>query len=91
MKPEIISAIQEGMRTFVIGEIFVLIAVLGVVKSGINTELGTFIIAWNVAGAVLASGSIVNLQTALGSAIDKFLHKSGVQTPLDFKSLDNLK
>lgn len=91
MNEELVSSVQEGLRTFIIGEIFVVIAVLGIIKAGINVELGTFVIAWNVAGAVAASASIVNLQTAIGSALDKFLHKNDVSTPLDLKFMDSLK
>ena len=91
MKPEVIAAIQEGLRTFLIASIFVLIGTLGIVKGGINVELGTFVIEWNLALAFAVSGTITNIQTALGSALDKFLHKIGVETPLDLKSLDKFK
>lgn len=91
MKPEVISAFQQFLRIFILGEIAVFLTVLGVIAGGINTELGTFMIEWNVAGAVAVVETIAAFKIATASAIDKFIHKSGVSTPLDFKGLDGLK
>ena len=88
LSEEAVGAIQEFLRTLVIGELFTLMAVLTIMASGINKELGTFVIEWNIALAVFVGDTLVNLKVALGSAIDKFLHKSGVETPLDMKALD---
>ncbi len=68
-----------------------LITVLGVVAAGINKELGLFLIQWNVAGAIFVAETIINIKLALASAADKYIHKSGVTTALDFNSLDKLK
>jgi len=91
LSPEVVSAVQEFLRTLVIGELFTLMAVITIVVSGINRELGTFGIEWNIALAVFIADTLVNLKVALGSSIDKFLHKSGVETPLDMKVLDYKK
>ena len=91
MTSQFVSAIQEAIRTFILGMILVLVAVLGIIYSGINQELGTFLIEWNVALAVLTGGAITNLQTAIMSGLDKYLYKSGIDTPLNLKSMDKLK
>lgn len=91
MQKPTIEALKELIRTFILGELLVLIGVLGVIYSGINQQLGTFVIEWNVALAVLVGGSITNLQTALAAAVDKFLHEHDVKTPLDLRGLDSLK
>lgn len=87
----LVEAIKEFARTFILGEIMVLIAVLGIVKSGINVEIGTFVVQWNVALATFASSTIGVVMTALPSAVDKWLHEKDVKTPLDLKSFDALK
>lgn len=91
MKPEIISALQEFLRTFVFGMVVPVGAFLLVIKSGINVEVGGFNINWLLGASVLASGAISALNTAIVSAVDKFIHKNGISTPLDFKALDDLK
>ncbi len=91
MNPQFVSALQEFFRTFVLGMVVPVGAFLLVIKSGINIEVGGFVINWLLAWSVLASGAISALHTSLLSAVDKYLHKSGVETPLDFKGLDNLK
>ena len=88
---EIVEAIKEFLRTFMLGEIPVLSAILLFIKSGINVEVGTFNINWIVAAAMLASGTIGVFQTALMSAADKWLHEKDVRTVLDLKGLDVLK
>lgn len=91
MKPEVVSALQEGLRTFIIAEILTIIVVLGIIVSGINRELGTFLIEWNIALAVLVADTVVNLRTSIARGLEKFIYKSGVETPLNLKSLDGLK
>lgn len=90
MQKEAISALQEGLRTFIIAEILTIVVVLGIIVSGINKELGTFIIEWNVALAVLVADSIVNLRTAIARGIEKYIYKSGVDSPLNLKTLERL-
>lgn len=91
MHKELVSAIQEFLRTLIIGEIFVLMEILGIIYLGINQELGTFIIQWNVALAVFVAQTVLLVKVSLGSALDEYLHKQGIQTPLDLQSLDALK
>jgi len=91
MKPEVISALQEGLRTFLISEIVTIVVVLGIIAAGINRELGTFLIEWNIALAVLVADSIINLRTGIARGVEKFLYKSGIDSPLNLTSLDNLK
>lgn len=91
MNTELIESIKEAIRTFSIGEILTVIGVLGIIASGINKELGTFIIQWNVALAFFAFETIVNVKTALGRALDKYIHESGTKTLFDLKGLDTLK
>lgn len=91
MKPEIVSALQEGLRTFLIAEILTIVVVLGIIVAGINKELGTFVIEWNVALAVLVADTIINLRTGIARGIEKYLYKSGIDSPLNLKALDNLK
>lgn len=91
MKPEIVSALQEGLRTFLIAEILTVVVVLGIIVAGINKELGTFVIEWNVALAVLVADSIINLRTGIARGIEKYLYKSGIDSPLNLKALDGLK
>lgn len=91
MNKEYISAIQEFLRTWVLGIIPGLIGAIGVVIAGIDTEVGGVRINWILAGSILAVQTLSSLQTAIMSAVDKFIHKSGISTPLDFKSLDSLK
>lgn len=91
MSNELVEAVKEFLRTFMLGEIPVLSAILLFIKSGINVEVGTFNINWIVALAMLVSGTIGVFQTALMSAGDKWLHEKDVRTVLDLKGLDALK
>lgn len=91
MNTQTVEALKELLRTFVLGLIPVLILTLGVVVSGIDTEAGTFNIAWPVALAVFLAGAITVIQTSVMSALDKFMHKHNIDMPQDFKSLDSLK
>jgi type IV secretory pathway VirB2 component (pilin) len=91
LSPEMLSAVQEFLRTLVLGEIFTFLAVITIIAAGINRELGTFVIEWNVALAVFVADTLVNLKTSIASAVDKYMHKSGVKTVLDFKGLDTFK
>lgn len=91
MSKELVSALQEFLRTFLLGLFIPLGATLLVVKNGINIEVGGFDINWLLALSIFVSGVISSLQVAVMSAADKYLHKKGVETPLDFKSLDSLK
>lgn len=90
MNPKVVEGIKELTRTFILGMIPVLVGVLAIIKAGINVELGTFIIQWNVALAVLVAGVIGVIQTAIMSGIDKWLHENDVKTPLDLRGLDRL-
>lgn len=90
MSKQLVEALKEFIRTFVGGEILTLGEVIGVISMGINKELGTFGIQWNVAMAWLAVGTLANLKVGLTSAIDKWLHESDIKTPMDLKSLDTL-
>lgn len=91
LSPEFVSALQEFLRTFVLGMVTPLGAALLIIKSGINVEVGGFNINWLLAGSILLSGSIGTFHTSLLSAIDKYVHKVGISTPMDFKSFDKLK
>jgi len=91
MNKETVSALQEFLRTIAMGEIIILSEVLGIIYLGINQELGTFVINWNVALAVFVGQNVFNLKMALLSASDKWFHKKGMSTFLDMKSLDSLK
>lgn len=91
LKPELVSAIQEFLRTLVLGMMTPIAASLLVLKSGINVEVGGFEINWLLAASVLVSGLISAFQTSLLSAVDKYIHKIGVTSIFDFKSLDTLK
>ena len=91
LSKELTEAVKELIRTFILGEIPVLIAILGVIKSGIDTEVGGFFVKWILVLAILTAGTLGVLQTALMSALDKWLHEKDVKTPLDLKSLDILK
>jgi hypothetical protein len=91
MQKEAISALQEGLRTFIIAEILTLVVVLGIVVAGINKELGTFLIEWNVALAVLVADTIINLRTAIARGVEKYIYKSGIDSPLNLKALEKLK
>lgn len=90
-KEAFISAVQEFLRTIALGMIPVIGGILLFIKSGINVEVGTFNINWMICLAMLVYGFIGVFQTALMSAADKWLHKAGVETPLDLKVLDSLK
>jgi len=90
MSKELTEAVKEFVRTFSIGEVLTIIGVLGIIAAGINKELGTFVIQWNVAGALLVADSIVNIKTALGRALDKWLHEKDVRSPFDLRGLDSL-
>jgi hypothetical protein len=87
----VVEGIKEFIRTFILGMLIPIGAALGVIQAGINVELGTFLIQWNLALAVLASGAVGSLNTAIASAFDKWLHEKEIKTPLDLKSLDVLK
>lgn len=87
----VVEGIKEFIRTILLGEIPVLIAVLAIVKAGINIDIGLFLIQWNVALAAFVAGTIGVIQTSGMSALDKWLHLEDVKTPLDLKSLDSLK
>ena len=91
MSNALTEAIKEFIRTLLLGEIPAVIATLGAMKSGIDAELGTFVVEWTLVGAVFVSYTIVNVQTALVRALDKYIHKNGIKTPLDLTSLDSLK
>lgn len=88
MNKESLESLKEGLRTFLLGEIPVIIGVLAIIKSGINVELGTFIISWNVALASFIVGTIGVFQTALASAVDKWLHIKDIKTMFDLRGLD---
>lgn len=87
----VVEGLKEFIRTLLLGMLPVFGAVLLFIKSGINIEVGTFNINWMIAVAMLVSGFLGVFQTALMSAADKWLHKTGVETPLDLKALDSLK
>lgn len=91
MNKQSVSAIQQFVRVVALGGVATLITVLGIISAGIDTELGTFIIRWNVVSAVAAVEMIAVVKVALASAVDKFLHESGIETPFDIKILDSLK
>lgn len=91
LSPEFVSAVQEFLRTIAAGEILTLVTVLGIITAGINKELGTFMIEWNVAGAVFVAETIVVVKTALVKSVDKYIHKNGISTVLDIRALDSLK
>lgn len=86
--PEIVSAMQEALRTFVIGEIMALIPVLGIIATGIDIEVGGFNIRWLLAASLMAHSTITNVQTAIGRGIEKYLYKTSGENPLSFKSLE---
>ncbi len=86
-----VEALKQFIRTFILGEVWTIAAVLTVIATGINKELGTFMIPWNVALAIFVAETIVNLKTAITSGADKWLHTKDVSTPLDLRSLDSLK
>lgn len=88
---ELVESFKEGLRTFIGGELWTIVAVLGVIIAGINKELGTFLIQWNVALAILVADTAINLRTAISSAADKWLHEKDVRTVLDLRGLDTLK
>lgn len=90
MSKQLIEALKEFLRTFVLGQIPAVITTLGIIRFGINTDNGTFYIPWMVVLAVLAAATITNLQTALMAAADKWLHESDVKTVFDLKGLDSL-
>lgn len=87
----LLEAIKEFIRTFILGVIPIVGAVLLFIKAGIDTDNGTFNINWVGALAVLVAGVIGVVQTALMSAFDKWVHKNDIKTPLDLESLDSLK
>lgn len=87
----VVEGIKQFIRTVFLGEIPVLIAVLAVIKGGINIDIGTFIIPWNIALAAFVAGTISVLQTSGMSALDKWIHLEDIKTPLDLTSLDSLK
>lgn len=89
-KEALLEGVKELIRTVILGMVIPVGAVLIVIKAGINVDLGTFLIPWNIAGAILASGFIGSLQTAIPSAVDKWLHKSDVKSPLDLRGLDTI-
>lgn len=91
LSTQFVEALKEFLRTVVLGLVPALVASLGIIWNGIDTDAGTFDIAWNLVAAVFAANAIVVFQTSLMSALDKFLHKNKIETPLDFKSLDALK
>ena len=70
------------------GVILGLVSVIGIILAGINKELGTFAIEWNVALATFTVEVLVTVKLALASGVDKWFHKKGVETPLNFKVLD---
>jgi len=84
------EALKEFIRNFIIGEIVTLTEVLGIIYLGINQDLGTFMIKWNVAGAVFAGQSIYLIKMCLLTALDKFGHEKKIKTPLDLRPLDAL-
>lgn len=88
MSAEFRSALQEFLRTLSMGIILGLVSVIGIVLAGINKELGTFAIEWNVALATFVVEVLVTAKLALASGVDKWFHKKGVETPLNFKGLD---
>lgn len=90
MTKPLIEALKELTRTFILGMVPVLGGILLFIKSGINVEVGGFNINWMVALAMLVAGAIGTLQTALMSALDKWLHENDVKTVLDLKSFDSL-
>lgn len=83
MSKEIAESIKTFIRTLVLGLIPVISAVLLFIKSGIDIEVGAFNINWIIALAILSSGFIGVVQTALMTAVDKWLHEKDVKTPLD--------
>lgn len=91
MSPNFVEAIKELLRTWALAIIAALVVAIGMVVQGISTSTGEFAINWPVVVAIVATGALTGLQTAIASAVDKFLHKSGVETPLDLESLDSLK
>lgn len=91
MSAAFVEALKQFLRTLVLGFIPILGGVLLFIKSGIDTDLGTFNIKWLIVLAMLASGMIGVIQTALMSGFDKWLHEKDVKTPLDLKSMDSLK
>lgn len=91
MSKEFISALQEFLRTFIQGMVVPFGAAVTIIAKGINTDVGGFNVNWLLVSSILAVGALYALQTGIVSAIDKWLHKKGVETPLDFKSLDGLK
>lgn len=91
MSKAVVEALKEFIRTLVLGMIPVLVGALAIVKLGIDVEVGGFSIRWILVLAVLASGFVSVVQTALMSAGDKWLHSNDIKTILDLKSMDSLK
>lgn len=86
----VIEGFKEFVRTMILGLVPVVGAILLFIKSGINVEVGSFNINWMIALAMLVSGFIGVMQTAIMSAFDKWLHKIDVRTPLDLRGMDSL-
>lgn len=86
-----VEGIKEFFRTLILGMIIPIGSTIGIIKAGVNVDLGTFGIQWNLALAILVSGFLGSLQVALPKALDKWLHKNSVSTPLDLTRLDSLK
>lgn len=89
-KEALLESAKEFVRTMGLGMLIPVGAALGVVKQGIDVELGTFLIQWNVSGAILVAGFVGALQVAIPSAVDKWLHKKNVETPFDLKIMDKM-
>lgn len=86
----VIEGFKEFIRTMILGFVPVIGAILLFIKSGINVEVGSFNINWMIALAMLISGFIGIVQTAIMSGFDKWLHENDVKTPLDLRGMDSL-
>lgn len=91
MSKEVVEALKETLRTFILGMIPVTIGVLAVIKSGIDVVVGGFSIKWILVFSIFVSGAIGAAQTAIMSGADKWIHEKKIETPLDLKSMDSLR
>lgn len=91
MSDELVSALQTFLRSVVIGLLMTTIVILGVAMSGINKDTGEISINWAVIKAIFFVEMIVVVRNAIPAAIDRYLHKSGIETPLNMKGLDQLR
>lgn len=91
MSDELVSALQTFLRSIVIGLLMTTITILGIAMSGVDKDTGAISINWAVIRAVFFVEMAVVVRNAIPSAIDRYLHKSGIKTPLDMEGLDQLR